>query len=46
MTKQNQVYKCNVCGNVVKVLEVGEGELVCCGQPMELKEGKREEKES
>ena len=30
-----EVYKCNVCGNVVKVLEVGGGELVCCGEPME-----------
>jgi len=34
--KINQVYKCNVCGNVVEVLHVGGGELVCCGQPMEL----------
>jgi len=31
-----EVYKCNVCGNVVEVKEVGGGELVCCGQPMEL----------
>lgn len=35
-----EVYKCNVCGNVVEVKEAGGGELVCCGQPMELvKEG-------
>lgn len=36
MTKQNQVYKCNICGNMVEVLHVGAGQLVCCGQPMEL----------
>jgi desulfoferrodoxin-like iron-binding protein len=32
-----QVYVCNICGNVVEVKEVGGGELVCCGEPMELK---------
>ncbi|MFN4133816.1 MAG: desulfoferrodoxin [Candidatus Hadarchaeales archaeon] len=31
-----QVYKCNVCGNIVEVLYVGGGTLVCCNQPMEL----------
>ncbi len=36
MTKNNQIYKCNICGNVVGVLHSGVGELVCCGQPMEL----------
>jgi len=36
MTKLNQVYKCNVCGNIVEVVHVGAGELVCCGQPMVL----------
>jgi len=35
MTKIDEVYKCRVCGNVVRVIEVGVGELVCCGQPME-----------
>ena len=34
--KINQVYKCNVCGNIVEVLHVGGGTLVCCGQDMEL----------
>ncbi|MBI4709104.1 MAG: desulfoferrodoxin FeS4 iron-binding domain-containing protein [Candidatus Portnoybacteria bacterium] len=42
MTKVGQIYKCNICGNVVKVLEAGDGELVCCGQPMELLEEKNE----
>lgn len=36
MTKLNQVYKCNVCGNITTVLHAGARELVCCGQPMEL----------
>ena len=36
MTEQRQIYKCNVCGNIVEVLHAGAGELVCCGQPMEL----------
>lgn len=36
MTKLNQIYKCNICGNIVEVLHTGKGQLVCCGQPMEL----------
>ena len=36
MTIQKQVYRCNICGNIVEVLNAGKGELVCCGQPMEL----------
>ena len=37
MTKLNEVYKCNVCGNMVEVVHAGVGQLVCCGRPMELK---------
>ena len=36
MTELKQIYKCNICGNVVEVLHAGVGQLVCCGQPMEL----------
>ncbi len=36
MTEVGQTYKCNVCSNVVEVKESGVGELVCCGQSMEL----------
>jgi superoxide reductase len=36
VTERVQVYKCNVCGNIVMVLNAGRGQLVCCGQPMEL----------
>ncbi|NYT01000.1 MAG: desulfoferrodoxin [Methanocellales archaeon] len=43
MTKRLQVYRCNVCGNIVEVLYAGVGELVCCGQPMEMLEEKTDE---
>jgi superoxide reductase len=36
MIAKTQVYKCGVCGNIVEVLFVGGGTLVCCGQPMTL----------
>ena len=35
MAQRLEVYKCNICGNIVEVLEAGGGELVCCGKPME-----------
>jgi len=31
-----QVYKCNVCGNIVEIMHAGGGTLVCCNQEMEL----------
>jgi superoxide reductase len=34
MIKQTEVYKCEVCGNIVEVLHGSFGELVCCNQPM------------
>ena len=36
MTERLQIYKCEVCGNIVEVLHEGNGELVCCGEPMKL----------
>ncbi|MCK4251516.1 desulfoferrodoxin [candidate division WOR-3 bacterium] len=36
MTKRLQIYKCEICGNIVEVLHQGVGELVCCNQPMKL----------
>ena len=36
MTEKMQVYKCEICGNIVEMLHGGKGELVCCGQPMKL----------
>jgi superoxide reductase len=43
MTEQKQIYKCNVCGNIIEVLHSGIGELVCCGQPMELFQEKNQD---
>ena len=31
----DEIYRCNVCGNVVSVIKVGGGTLVCCGKDME-----------
>lgn len=36
MTKLREVYRCEICGNVVEILHEGTGTLVCCGQPMSL----------
>jgi len=36
MTKLNQIYRCNICGNMAEMIREGQGQLVCCGQPMEL----------
>jgi superoxide reductase len=43
MTILNQVYKCEICGNIVVVVHDGAGELVCCGQPMNLQVEKEKE---
>jgi len=36
MITQKQIYKCNVCGNVLEVLYAGGGDVSCCNQEMEL----------
>ena len=36
MTEKGQVYKCDICGNVVEIRQEGQGELVCCGESMRL----------
>ncbi len=36
MTVKLQIYKCNICGNLIQVLYEGEGSLICCGKEMEL----------
>jgi superoxide reductase len=40
MTERLQVYKCEMCGNIVEVIHGGQGELVCCGKPMAVLEEK------
>ncbi len=36
MAERFQVYKCELCGNIVEVLYGSDGTLVCCGQDMTL----------
>jgi len=43
MTQLKQIYKCNICGNIVEVIHTGVGQLVCCGQSMELLKEKTED---
>lgn len=37
------LYRCEICGNLVEVILVGGGELVCCGQPMQKISGQNRE---
>jgi len=43
MTNRNEIYKCNICGNIVEMLHTGAGHPVCCGQEMELLKEKTED---
>jgi len=36
MTAIKEIYKCEVCGNIVEVVHASGGILVCCSQPMTL----------
>ena len=36
MTKRSELYKCEICGNIVEILHTGATALVCCGQEMKL----------
>ncbi len=38
MAEEGKVYVCEICGQEVKVLVSGVGTLVCCDQPMVLKD--------
>ncbi|HOZ36592.1 MAG TPA: desulfoferrodoxin FeS4 iron-binding domain-containing protein [bacterium] len=42
MIAKEQIYKCEICGNVVEVVSAGGGTLVCCGQPMNLESADQE----
>ena len=37
MTELRQIYKCEICGNIVEVVHKAGGTLVGCGKPMTLK---------
>ena len=43
MTTKSQIWKCEICGNIIEVLHQGADALVCCGQPMVLQEAKKED---
>ena len=34
MTARLELYKCDLCGNIIDVMHAGHGKLICCGQPM------------
>jgi superoxide reductase len=36
LAKRLEIYKCEACGNIVEVVNGGDGELVCCGEPMKM----------
>lgn len=38
MTKQLEIYKCEICGNIIEILHNSRGQLVCCNKPMKLYE--------
>ena len=40
MAARLELYKCELCGNLVEVLHGGDGELVCCNEPMVLLKAK------
>lgn len=40
MTKNNEKYYCEICWNLVEVIDAWWGELVCCKQPMVLVQNK------
>ncbi|MCK5535124.1 desulfoferrodoxin FeS4 iron-binding domain-containing protein, partial [bacterium] len=43
MTKLRELYRCNICGNVVEITHEGAPALVCCNQPMVKLEAKTED---
>ena len=38
MTKRNQVYRCEKCGNLINIVHDADANLVCCGEEMKLLE--------
>ena len=36
MTSRYQIYKCEICGNIVEAVHGGTGQLVCCSEDMVL----------
>ena len=46
MTNKFELYKCNICGNVIEILVTGDGHPVCCGEEMERLEVKNDTQNS
>lgn len=36
MADRLEIYKCDVCENIIEVMHGGKGKLVCCAKPMDL----------
>ena len=36
MAERFEIYKCEICANIVEVIHSGPGVLTCCGKPMNL----------
>lgn len=34
MSKINQIFQCDICGNLISVIKSGTGQFSCCGEPM------------
>lgn len=43
MTKLYEIYKCEICGNMVEMVHEGEGEMTCCNQKMKKLEANTED---
>tara|TARA_Y100000310_G_scaffold344524_1_gene457743 strand:+ start:832 stop:1215 length:384 start_codon:yes stop_codon:yes gene_type:complete len=45
MVKQDEIYKCKLCGNIISVIHAGSGTLSCCNSEMILLEENSKEQE-
>ena len=43
MTQLRELYRCEICGNIVEIAHEGAPALVCCGKPMVKLEAKTED---
>jgi superoxide reductase len=46
MTEKKEIYRCDICGNIIEVIKQGAGTLVCCNQPMKILKENFDEKAS
>ena len=44
MPSRKEIYKCDICGNIVEVLFGSDGDLVCCGEEMKKLDAKTVDK--